>query len=128
MVVLLGLLGLGMELFGEDGVGSSVALGQWNCTGCHAASTEQGEWILPKRGPILAGLEKRVNPDWLRKWLSNPSQTVPGTTMPDLLHGLTKAERAGAVEELTHYLLGNGPSEFRVVPPDRAAVARGEGL
>ena len=128
MVALLGLLGFGRELFGEDGVRNSVALGQLNCTGCHAASLEQGAWILPKRGPNLAGLEKRVNPDWLRKWLANPSETVPGTTMPDLLHGLTNSERAGAVEELTHYLLGNGLSEFRVVPPDRAAVARGEGL
>lgn len=105
-----------------------VALGQYNCTVCHAASEKQAAWILPKAAPSLTGLEKRVNPDWLRKWLAAPHATMPGATMPDLLHGLPDAERAKALDELTHFLLSNGKPEFRRVPPDRAAVARGESL
>ena len=99
-----------------------VALGQFNCTVCHAASEKQAPWILPKYAPLLEGLEKRVNPDWLRKWLAAPHETMPGTTMPDLLHGLPDAERAKVVDELTHFLLSNGKPEFRRVSPDRVAV------
>ncbi len=105
-----------------------VAMGQFNCTACHAATDKQAAWILPKAAPSLSGLEKRVNPDWLRKWLAAPHETMPGTTMPDLLHGLPDAERAKVVDELTHFLLSNGKPEFRRVSPDRAAVARGESL
>lgn len=40
-----------------------VALGQFNCTACHAATEQQGTWILPKYAPLLEGLKKKVNPD-----------------------------------------------------------------
>ena len=105
---------------------SAVPVGQMNCTACHAASAEQAAWLLPKAAPSLAGLEKRVGADWLRKWLAAPHETMPGAMMPDLLHGLPAAERATAADELTHFLLSSGKPEFRLVPPDRAAVARGE--
>ena len=105
-----------------------VALGQFNCTACHAASEKQAAWILPKAAPSLRGLERRVSAQWLRKWLAAPHETMPGATMPDLLHGLSDAERAKAVEELTHFLLSKGKPEFRRVPPDPAAVTRGESL
>ena len=48
---------------------------------------------------------------------------MPGTTMPDVLHG--NAENA---EALTHFLLSQGTAKARRVFPDKAAVARGESL
>lgn len=111
----------------EDDAGLAL-LGGLNCTGCHVASPKQAAWVLPKAAPVLAGLEKRVGAEWLRKWLAAPHEVVPGTAMPDVLHGLPAAERAVVADELTHFLLANGQPEFRRVPPDRAAVARGESL
>ena len=115
--------GLAASALEVENVASTVPVGQMNCTACHAASEKQMAWIFPKAAPALAGLEKRAGAEWLRKWLAAPHET-----MPDLLHGLPAAERAVAADELTHFLLSNGKPEFRRVPPDRAAVARGESL
>ena len=120
--------GLAVSALAEEKEASAVPVGQWNCTACHAASEKQAAWILPKVAPSLVGLEKRVSAEWLRKWLAAPHETMPGAMMPDLLHGLAVGERARAADELTHFLLSKGQPEFRRVPPDRAAVARGESL
>ena len=131
MCALLFSIGLAASAVAEEKEASPVPVGQWNCTACHAASEKQAAWILPKVAPDLGEDSlRKVSADWLRKWLAAPHETVPGTTMPDLLHGLPAAERAKAADELTHAMLSEGqlPSDFRRVPTDRAAVARGESL
>jgi mono/diheme cytochrome c family protein len=105
-----------------------VLLGELNCTACHAASERQAAWILPKAAPSLVGLGSRVNPQWLPRYLEAPQETMPGTTMPDVLQALPEAERAPVAEALTHYLVSPEPNGFRQVFPDRAAMARGETL
>ena len=60
--------------------------------------------------------------------LAAPHAMMPGTTMPDVLHGLPPAERTAAAEALTHYLVSLDQAGFRKVMPDRAAVSRGETL
>lgn len=104
-----------------------VLLGELNCVACHSANTVATA-ITPKQGPRLAGLGSRVSADWLQRFLAAPHETMPGTTMPDLLHGLPADERAAAAEQLTHFLLAQPLTEFRRALPDRAAVARGEAL
>jgi mono/diheme cytochrome c family protein len=104
-----------------------VLLGELNCTACHAANAEQ-IGITPKQGPRLADIGSRVGADWLRRYLAAPHNTMPGTTMPDLLHGLPDSERAVAADDLTHALLAQQSLPFQRTVPDRAAVARGESL
>ncbi len=117
-----------------------VALGEMNCTACHAPSETQKAWITPKAAPRLTNLGSRVSPEWLQSYLADPQKLKPGTTMPDLLHG--NPEQA---EALTHFLMSGGSQEFhstldeaavargdslyfRRVMPDKAAVARGDSL
>jgi mono/diheme cytochrome c family protein len=105
-------------------VDGSVLLGELNCTACHAANAKQAAWLSPKVAPRLADIGSRASAEWLRNYLASPQVTMPGGTMPDVLHG--NAEEA---EALTHYLLVS-PSKpnLRRVMPDRGAVARGERL
>ena len=105
-----------------------VLLGELSCTACHAASAKQALWISPKMAPRLAGIGSRASGAWLQRYLAAPQDAMPGTSMPDVLHGRTPADRAAGAEALTHYLLSLAPVTFRPVLPDRAAVARGESL
>ena len=101
----------------------TIALGDLNCTACHSASPSQAAWISPKSAPRLADIGNRVSAEWLGHYLRAPHETMPGTTMPDVVHG-----NAAQAEALTHYLIGLSKPEFRRITPDRAAVARGESI
>jgi cytochrome c551/c552 len=104
-----------------------VLVGELNCTACHATNAPSTV-ITPKQGPRLTDLGSRVSADWLRRYLAAPQECLPGTTMPDQLHGLPPDERAAAAEQLTHFLLAQQPAEFHRAVPDRAAVLRGDAL
>ena len=101
----------------------NVMLGELNCTACHAATPQQAAWLLPKVAPTLQEVGSRAGAEWLQRYLASPQETMPGTTMPDLLHG--NVEQA---EALTHYLLSLSKPNLRRVLPDKSAVARGENL
>lgn len=105
-----------------------VLLGELNCTACHAATGKQASWLSSKTGPRLTGIGTRVTGEWLQRYLAAPHVTMPGTSMPDVLHLRAPADRAAGAEALTHYLLSTAPVTFSRVMPDRAAAARGERL
>jgi mono/diheme cytochrome c family protein len=109
-------------------VQSARMLEEANCIACHAPSASQSEWLVPKAAPQWKELGDRVSPAWVKAFLTDPRATHPGTAMPDILHGLSSESRAEAAEALTHFLMSDRPQGFLPVLPDRAAVARGEGL
>lgn len=78
-----------------------------NCAACHAA-TELSIGVTPYVAPILSDAGARITPQYMRAFLSKPHETKAGTKMPDLLHGLSDAERADTVEKLVHYLQSLG--------------------
>src|SRR5690348_13029622 len=82
--------------------GGQLLLTELSCTACHAAP--EGTELAPKGGPVLDGVAARVQPEWIRQFLSDPQRTKPGTTMPDVLAGLKGREREDAVEALVHLL------------------------
>jgi len=82
-------------------IGGELLLTELNCTACHASDQER---LAPKRGPKLDGVGNRLQRTWLREFLSNPQQTKPGTTMPDVLQQLPGDERASAANALAAFL------------------------
>ena len=111
----------GLRPFEARGAEGYVLMGEMNCTACHAATEKQAAWLSSKLAPRLANIGSRASAEWLQRHLAAPQKAMPGTTMPDVLHG--NSEYA---EALTHYLLSLAPVKFQRVMPDRAAVARGE--
>ena len=71
-----------------------------NCTQCHHHPD-----LLPKGAPVLDGVGARLQPEWLRAFLTNPQKTRPGTTMPDALAKLPPGKRAQQVDALVHFLV-----------------------
>ncbi len=73
--------------------GGRLLFNELGCMNCHG-----GETGLPaRRGAELSGVTQRVQADWLRKFLGNPSDAHEGTTMPQLL-------APGDIEAVLNYL------------------------
>lgn len=112
-----------VESRASDADTGRALLSEMNCTACHAASKTQSIWLLPKAAPRLADIGNRANPEWVRKHI-----LAPQNTMPDVLHGLAVAEREKAADALTHYLYSISAPKWKHVAPDKGAVARGESV
>ena len=85
----------------ESSVGGRLLLSELSCTACH--TTDDAE-LRAKGGPRLDAVGSRLQAAWVRRFLESPQTAKPGTTMPDVLHGLPAAERTRAVEALTAFL------------------------
>ena len=96
----------GFERFARHGeikaaTAGRLLLTELSCVACHSAAAE----LQSKRGPNLDGVGNRVSYDWLTRFLSDPADVSPGTTMPDLLTGLGKRERNHAIAALVAFLV-----------------------
>lgn len=103
-----------------------LLLGELNCTSCHQASSTVASAIDRKAAPVLDSVGKRVQPQYLLRFLSDPQATKPGTTMPNVLAGHGAGERAEIVDALVHFLATTG--QVTHSHPARLAVSRGETL
>ncbi len=110
----------------DEELKGQVLIEEMNCAACHASSAAFA--AQSKKAPRLAAVGSRVNPAYIETFLRDPHGTKPGTTMPDLLHGMQPASRAQAATELTHFLLSLGKSSFAPQAPDTVAAKQGERL
>ncbi|MGF1580972.1 MAG: PA14 domain-containing protein [Gemmataceae bacterium] len=106
--------------------GGRLLLGELNCTSCHATSATAAKWISAKKAPILTDVGSRVRPSYLRKYLTAPHKTKPGTAMPDVFAGLPPAERKEKVEALVHLLASTGT--IGDTPIRRGYIAQGKAI
>lgn len=67
------------------------------CFGCHSI---RGFEKAEKVGPDLTRIRNKVDPSWLARWIENPKQYLPHTTMP---------------------LFKNGPGDKELMTPDEVA-------
>lgn len=81
--------------------GGRLLLSELSCTACHASGNIE---LTAKAGPALNGVGNRVRADWQRRFLRSPQSEKPGTTMPNVLHGLRSAEKTGAINALVAFL------------------------
>jgi cytochrome c2 len=106
--------------------GGQLLASNLGCGNCHAGL---GNVWKPASGPILTDVASRLRPDHLFAWIAAPHQIKPGTTMPDMLAGMTQAEKQRAAKAITSYLLTvSDGSGFIDRGGDATAVQRGEQL
>ncbi len=110
--------------------GGLILLGELNCTSCHAADASAVAVIARKQAPILDQVGRRVRPEYLRAFLSDPHAVKAGTTMPHVLAGMSAVERAETVEALVHFLssMGGGTGSPAESLPDRRKSSAGKKL
>jgi mono/diheme cytochrome c family protein len=106
--------------------GGRLLLTELNCVSCHKPEGEVDVLLKAKQAPILSTLGRRVEIEWLPKYLSSAHATKAGTTMPDLFAGLDDAAKQKSVTALTHLLAMTGGVTDSM--GDTSAVIRGEKL
>lgn len=99
--------------------GGAILFSELGCANCHGGSAV----VVPRRGPNLVDLAKRVERDWLAEFLRDPESGRLGSTMPAMAHGLEEGE----VDAILAYLgtLGKG---LKLVAPRHANAERGSAL
>lgn len=85
----------------ESDTAGRVLLSELSCTACHASADEDLE---PKLGPQLNGAGNRLQRDWIARFVANPNQVKPGTTMPQMLNGLPEEKKKATVQALVAFI------------------------
>ena len=97
-----------------------VLLAELGCAHCHTGLPAQS--LTPKRAPNLAEVGSRVSPEYLQRYLADPTAVHRGTSMPDVLGERSQEERQAIATSLTHFLIARGTATFRgetAEAPDR---------
>jgi cytochrome c2 len=106
-----------------------ILFSEMNCVACHVATKEIGARLASRPAPRLGPDGVKLTPQWIQEFLADPQKTKPNTLMPDMLHGLPTAEKADAVEALTHFLVSSqGEAGKSQVGASAAKIAAGERL
>ncbi len=103
-----------------------ILIEELNCAACH----QEPEMVTSsKKSPRLSEVSSRLSPDYLTKFVANPSETKPGTLMPNMLGHLDDKERKRVAESITHYLVSiNKKAPFQIRVPDSVAAEQGKVL
>ncbi len=99
--------------------GGQLLLTELNCTACHQADKR----LLPKGGPELKGAGSRLQPNWIRDYLTSPSDVKPNGAMPHLLHQIPEKERSDAIDAIVAYLSSTETIEPGIVASGANPVA-----
>lgn len=107
-----------------------VLINHYHCTACHPADGKlpflaADKRLSGKQAPQLRWSARWLNPAGLQQWIENPQAVKPGTTMPDVLHGLTSTQRTEAAQALTHYLVASAGNKYAPETVDADAAGRG---
>jgi len=105
-----------------------VLLKEFNCEACHATNGTMGNPVAEKQAPNLAWSGGRIDPQYIQRYLTNPHEAKPGTTMPDVMSHLDSEQRTTAAHEITHYLTSLSDRTFSRQPLDAKSAQRGREL
>lgn len=90
----------------------------FDCFSCHLYGDRRPEGSREEWAPDLSKVHSRLNPDWVARWLRDPSKIVPRTKMPtyfededsgpdDILDG----DEAAQIVALRDYLMSRGRAQ-----------------
>lgn len=121
----------------EDSMKGRVLLGEFGCVHCHAVSEQNTlhanvpfdrSGVFHRAGPVLGEIGGRASPQWLLRWISDPTKVKPGTHMPDLF-GDTPKDAADA-EAIVHFLVAShyDPANAESPATEESVIDRGRTL
>lgn len=99
--------------------GGAILFSELGCANCHGGSAV----AVPRRGPNLVDLAKRVDRDWLAAFLRDPESGRKGSNMPAMVHGLADPD----IDAILAYL-GTLGKNANLKVPKHANAERGSAL
>lgn len=92
-----------------------------NCASCHAPQSDSLRAVLDDSpAPMLGDVGARINPGWMRMWLTNPHMFNPDTPMPQVL--TNEEGKSELIADLTQYLVSLGGPIVRDSQPANADI------
>lgn len=113
---------VGYERFHADKAtaeGGAILFSELGCANCHGGSAV----VVPRKGPNLVDLAKRIDRDWLAEFLRNPESGRKGSNMPVMVHGLSDPD----IDAVLSYL-GTLGKNANLKVPKHANAERGSAL
>ncbi|MFM7070603.1 MAG: hypothetical protein ACKO38_02275 [Planctomycetota bacterium] len=104
----------------------SLLIAELRCAACHAG-VERGA-VPAKNAPDLSNVGSRISPEYLRRFIAEPTKAHAGTTMPDVMAGKPAAERKEIAAALTHFLVAQSRGDFRAVSTNASDRQQGKTL
>jgi mono/diheme cytochrome c family protein len=101
-------------------------VGELGCQACHQIATLT-DIVQPKEAPVLTQVTQRIQSKYYETLLSSPHLAKVGTTMPDVMHGLSDEERLQKAKAIAAFLQSTGRTRQRA-HINLDAVKRGEEL
>lgn len=99
--------------------GGAILFSELGCANCHGGSAV----VVPRKGPNLVDLAKRVDRDWLAAFLRDPESGRQGSNMPAMVHGLSDPD----IDAILSYL-GTLGKNGNLKVPKHANAERGSAL
>ncbi len=92
----------------------------FNCFSCHQQGDKKPEGPPSGWAPDLALAHQRLNPDWILKWIANPSALQPGTKMPSFYPGgpddILKGNQDDQIRAIRDYIFWFGTHPGQPLP------------
>lgn len=111
---------------GYSDMAGQVLVNDLGCVNCHASSVAEHSQYL-KQAPNLTNVGSRLRRGYIARYLSDPHQLKPGTTMPDVLGSMADSEKGIAIEAISAFLESTGANQ-RAPRVGRNSIRRGERL
>jgi len=87
-----------------------VTADYFNCFSCHQQGDRRPEGPPEGWAPDLGMARKRLNPEWIIRWLHNPQKVTPGTKMPSFYEEGEDGKAAGGPDDVL-----DGDNERQIV-------------
>jgi mono/diheme cytochrome c family protein len=98
----------------------------FNCFSCHQQGDKKPEGPESGWAPDLALAHQRLNPEWILKWIANPSAIQPGTHMPSFYPGgpddILGGNQDAQIRALRDYIFWFGTHPGATLPGQVAEV------
>lgn len=88
----------------------NLLIGELRCLACHTRSDSAP--VLERAAPDLTDVGSRVSPEFLRKFIANPSSAHTDTTMPNVLASEDAERRDKIAESISHFLIAQSPRKY----------------
>ncbi|MFN6138894.1 MAG: family 16 glycoside hydrolase [Planctomycetota bacterium] len=112
--------------FADRELGGRILISELGCTSCHAPG-KFAQVFEQNSAPVLEQIGSRVRSGYIGSMLLDVHSSKIGTTMPDLLHGLSQPQKLQAAQRLGAYLESTGKSR-KHTRSDAQAAQRGKQL
>lgn len=107
----------------SDRLRGLALMDHYRCTGCHAGET--GSIVTSATGPNLVEVAGSIDSQFLVRYLNDPAQARPGTSMPHVLGGFDAQSRDRVIRAIVAFLRSRNRQRLEPIELDPQAATRG---